>query len=387
MRDLPSPRPVRPPERISPSQATTSGRCGRRFVLDKCTPEAEQDLPSPSPFRYLGSVFHGLLEAARRGKAGDPPSENTLRAIWRDLVTRQEEHASRNGDDDWLPLASIRTIERTRLSAVRLALRQPVRSGAGKGIGWTEVRLESPDGMVVGKVDAIDRSDGSIRLTDFKSGDVVDGRGTVKDDYSLQLRLYAALFHEVEGSWPDELRVVDRRGGAHDVQLDREQALRELQSLRERLQTLRGAVGDAESSDQEHLAAIAEPSPEGCALCRHRPSCTAYMTRLVASGLLRLGSGDFDSVDLHGNLVGATQIAGDRTRIQLRTESGNYVVRGLTPDGRFRPSDADTAPPPPGSSVAVFAARPSRPLKQMTEAILFDAGAGTRAFVVERCAE
>lgn len=384
MRDLPGSRPIRPPERISPSQASTSSRCGLRFVLDKSTPEAEQDLPSPSPFRYLGSVFHALVEAARRGEAGDPPTEVALREKWRDLVTRQEAQAARNGDGDWLPLASIRGIERTRLSAIRLAVRQPVRSGAGTGKGTSEVLLESPDGTVVGKVDAIDRSCGTVRLTDFKSGAAVDSGGAVSEEYRLQLRLYAALYYEVEGMWPDELCVVDRRSGSHEVHLDREQALQDLRSLRDRLRMLRDTVRDGSRSGDPHVIALAEPNPKACASCRHRPSCRPYLTQLEERGLARLGEEDFDSVDLHGTLIGATPIDGDRLRIQLRAQSGSFVVRGLTHEGQVRLGELQTVPPSNGDVVVVFGARPSRSSQQTSSPLLFDKGPATRAFVVRR---
>ena len=112
-------------------------QCRLSFILDKCIDEPDRSLPSSHGARYAGTAFHGVVDAARKGEAGDPPDPDRLASIWSERIRELELRAGANGDDDWLPLMeSVVSLERIRLSAIRLGAAQRVRpltSGGGTG--------------------------------------------------------------------------------------------------------------------------------------------------------------------------------------------------------------------------------------------------------------
>lgn len=386
MRSPPVPVVASSPKRISPTQVEVARGCALQFILNSAVPESASALPSPSPARYAGSAFHGLIEAARRGEAGDPPSADRLSALWQEQVARVEEEAKGNGDECWVPLhATFQGFQRTRLWAIRLALSQDVVSGgAGRRGGGdgpaTEAWLESRDSAVAGKVDAIDSSEGHLVLRDFKSGAATESGSTLRSAYVTQMLLYAALHRESRGAWPDRLEVVDRRGHVHEVAFSHDQAAQELQLAKDTLGDVVARLGEGGSARDAAIAAMGTPSGEICRFCRHRPSCAIYLGELQAEGVKVHGDSDFAPVDIVGRVVAAGEVDG---RLWLRLEHGGVArtVQGYLPEAA-RESGERPAPPDDGALVAVFGAMPRRRLSASPEAPLLVAAPGTRAYVV-----
>jgi hypothetical protein len=345
--------------------------------------EAEMALPSPSGFRYAGEVLHGLVEAARRGEAGDPPDATRLAGLWRQVVAATERRASNNGDGAWLPLSeSLDFLERTRLWAIRLASVQKVGrwTGGGGGGGFTERRLQSRDGLVSGRVDAIDVRDGRTVLRDFKSGDVADPSGRVKVEYATQMLLYGALFEEVEGRWPDRLELIDRRGKATEIQFSRDDARAALERARSLLVSIRSSVGDGGS--MESLATLARPDSGECARCRHRPVCLPHLERLAAASVVRLGDHPYSPVDVIGQVETIDAAQDGRLTITLRSMQQSFSVQGLPSSNALPGQDGEKhgPPPAPGTLVGVFSLVPRHRAVDGSDQLHFVSCRATRAY-------
>ena len=63
-----------------------------------------------------------------------------------------------------------------------------------------EVWLESKDGLIAGAIDFVGFTDRGIVIRDYKTGQVFEGQ-EIKPDYSVQLKLYAALYADSKGEW------------------------------------------------------------------------------------------------------------------------------------------------------------------------------------------
>jgi len=72
------------------------------------------------------------------------------------------------------------------------------------GAVLVEIPLESPDGLLRGRIDRAERTVRGIRLVDYKA--VV--REDLPGRYERQLQLYAYLWHAVTGEWPIEAVVI-----------------------------------------------------------------------------------------------------------------------------------------------------------------------------------
>ena len=386
MLELQAPGPLSAPDRISPSQAEIARKCPLRFVLDKSIREEELPMPSGSGARYAGSVFHGVIEAARRGRVGDPPELSRLEAIWRRLLKEAEEDARRNGDESWLPLEeSVRSLERTRLWCMRLAMQQRARRRSGEGASQTEAWLEADDGLIAGKPDAIDDEGGSLILRDFKTGEVIDPSGVVKREYAVQMLLYAALFRESRGQWPDELHVVDKSGRSHRVEIIQREASDELASAKSLLLGLQGKLEAPAGIEDDALVDLAEPEGGVCGTCRGRPFCSRYLQKLSENGEIVHGEHRYAPSDFLGELLEVSVTEKGRVRLEVRHNGEVKSIRNLTRHGGFRDiKEPDESPPlpTPGGRIVIFNAIPCSPREVASSPSHYVVGRGSRAFKV-----
>lgn len=348
---------LRVPTRISATQLPTARACPLRFLLDSSVPPERRALPSQSPIIYLGIALHGVVQDARGGKAGDPPSRARLEECWRERIAEAEAHAREKGDEDWLPFTeSFHRLERLRLRALRLGESQRVRRGAGRGLPSTEAWIESSDGLVVGKIDAIDREGDLVVLRDIKSGAVEDG--AVAAEHRCQLIIYAGLYHEANDCWPDRLELVGGDGSRVEVPFAPSEAITLLAECRDALKGLREAIGEKANIADPRAMALARPEGGACRSCQHRPSCPSYMQRLTGLGVVRLDDESFPLVDAFGLIPD-----GDSP------QDGCRSLR-LLHEGACRTIDRVMAGPSlerslvvlePGDAVAVFGASARRP--------------------------
>ena len=365
MTEASTPERVSAPSRIAPTEVTKATKCLLAFALDRCVPENQMALPSASPLRYLGTAFHRLIEGARRGDAGDPVETRQLERLWSTGLSEVEAEAARNGDEVWLPLReSAPTTERIRLAAIRLASAQTVYSGStkrGTSGGKTEAWLRSEDGMLAGKVDALDGDQNHVDLQDFKSGSVLDENAEIKPEASTQLKMYAALYYESRGSWPGSLTLIDRYGRRTRVDFTHEECLRMAAEARALLVRAQTSLANGGRLSDRSVADLADPSGGACATCRHRPVCPRYLARLAEDGLVVHGDSRYPQVDLMGALVEEASARGGGQSLRLAHRERIRSVQRVISDTGFEEGQADPSPPEKARPVAaVFGALPRR---------------------------
>jgi len=369
------------PSRISPTQVDVARRCRLRFLLESCTSESERCLPSSFPARYVGTAFHGVVEAARKGDAGVPPDRSQLEIAWTDLIVKVERDAEYNGDGCWLPLESnVRDLERTRLRSIRLGAQQTARVGRGTMGGSTEAWLESSDRLVRGKVDAIEYVDGDLTLIDLKSGNVFDETGTVKPSYVSQMLIYAALHRESRGSWPDALALVDKAGTRVPLAYERASAAKALLDAKEVLSGVAALVPPDADSQNERLTRLAAPSDDVCGACRHRPLCSPYMNYLLASGIRTHGT---YRLDVAGTVVQSSLASNGSVSLVLSHSDIECTIQGLRGSGAQEPNTVRRLPST-GELVSVFDLGTRRPLTDATSPRRLVARPSSRAFATTR---
>lgn len=348
---------LRPPARISATQLPTARACLLRFLLDASVCADQRALPSQSPMTYLGTVFHGVVEDARRGRAGDPPVRARLEERWRLRMAEAEASAREHGDEDWLPFTqSFHRLERLRLRALRLGEAQRVRHGTGQGVSSTEAWIESRDGSVVGKIDAIDRDGDLVVLRDIKSGVVEDG--AVAAEHRCQLIVYAGLYHEATNRWPDRLELVGGDGTRVDVPFAPSEAIALIQECRGVLTSLRRATGERAKIRDSQVIALAKPDGGACGSCQHRPACGPYMQRLTDVGVARLDDGPFPSLDVYGLIPEGSLARDGREPLVLGHADVRRTIAGVIVRSS---ADRSQVAPGPGDRVAVFSAVAKRP--------------------------
>jgi hypothetical protein len=290
---------------------------------------------APYPAAKLGDVVHRMMDRLPQG-AGQ---EDAKRA-WEEALAHTE---SKLGQD-WvnrglLPLPrTVRAYTLKKTRAIRSVLRSspashPIGTGGGQRSSFREEPLQSGDGLLKGQPDLIERRHGEWVLLDYKSGSVHEededsGQQQIKDEYSLQLRLYAHLIKETMGIVVTKalLRTLD--GREHEVNVDAASVsltAAEALSLRE----------DFNNELQRHddplemakpMAACWEKGVFGCAGCLFRPLCPAYLAYEK-----QWQAGERWPKDAWGKVTSIERV-GETVRIQIQNENRLVGPNGETPD-------------------------------------------------------
>lgn len=290
--DFPGPQPTRI-ERVSPSLANQLQACELRVAFSR---DANyKHLRRPSTYSVLGEVAHAVSEAAHKtvGHEGDLTGARVwLEQRWDDEVEKKASKLK----EAWSPAVPPPPVEwpgynltraRTlRLGARLMAERVPA-TGAEQVAGTgTEIDLEDSTSGLYGRADRIERSGGSTRIVDLKSG---LRQGEPTKDQRRQLLLYAVLAQRANGTWPSEIAIEDASGAQMSIEFDPEAAE---EALAEAL--------DAVDLFNEHITTVdfrttAAPEADRCRWCAFRVVCGPYWQELRSDWGHRSAFGTVDS--------------------------------------------------------------------------------------------
>ena len=214
-----------------------------------------------------------------------------------------------------------------------------------------ELWVSSTDGRIGGYIDQVLISPSGAILRDYKSGQIFEGGPrsprTVKTSYEVQLKLYAALYFSMTGSWPARLELVPIQGSTQEVPF----APHECEALLEEALAAVCRVSDviAGSSTHDAESLLANPGDRQCSMCAFRPGCDAYQ-RARESGA---GTGEWPR-DVWGTFEEARILGNGAVLVRLRparADSAAVVIRGLDRKPERHPALAVLRP---GDAIGVF---------------------------------
>jgi hypothetical protein len=203
-----------------------------------------------------------------------------------------------------------------------------------------EERLQSTDGLIVGRPDFINAS--AREVVDYKSGAAPDtGPNTVSDAEARQLRLYVLLALD-NGIALSRAVIVRADGRRAAIDVPREDAVTEGARARQLL-------GEYNTHAGESFSSAAQPSPESCRFCPCIPFCDAFWRNASPSWAARCG------INLEGRVISveASTVQG-MNLLTLRVDAQRgTVVPGdmhieqipeawITADGAEQPREGDT---------------------------------------------
>ena len=283
---------VSPPRYLSPSRFAALLRCPLSVVHGL---QGAELLP-PHPTAVLGTLVHAVMQAVRgREPVHEENPQDTVDETFEHLLREIESNLSSNPSTSRLvPLD--RAVGRTRwlqrkarLRAWAASLLTSRRRRTGSHGGQTRHRtkprrdhdvpsaskvpigseqpMKVPELRLSGRPDILDRDpDGTVHVTDLKTGPVSDEDGLPLGDYALQVRLYGLM---VERIAPNS-RVRLWLEGSDRVEVPWDQAIRNeteesLRAILDRLPHDRSLAADS----------LAREGPQ-CKWCRVRHRCPRY---------------------------------------------------------------------------------------------------------------
>ncbi len=270
-----SPMELKVLKRISPSRYVGLERCALKEIWAAAR---YPSLVTVSPAARLGSVTHKIFELANRGMID---SEESMMREW-DLAIQETENEMRNtlSEQHLVPLSEYAynyEVKKNMTFAFARHLfgshKRPLTQSSDRNIG-PEVWVETPDGFVGGRIDLVKESGGELEIIDYKTGTVYDAavsEHTLKYEYEIQLKLYAAMYHEAFGVWATKLTLIGLDQIRHNIDFNHDECLQLLNKAKKRLRDVNSLIEAGNAP--EYFAA---PSPEACFYCVYRPACPKY---------------------------------------------------------------------------------------------------------------
>ncbi len=225
-------------------------------------------------------------------------NEEQVEGLWkRELEKIEQKLASSWVTKGLVPLEStLKGYDTRRIMAIRMAKdSSQLRSGKRKAPDNSteklkEEPLQSPDGILVGKVDLVVKQGNEWTIIDYKTGAIFEKDESdelvIKEDYELQMLLYSALLREARGIEATSALLKPLDGKTQRVGISHDQVKIIADEARRLLAEFNALVGSVEDLQQLALPMPKKPSARsyGCSGCQYRPGCHAYLEAERSNG-------------------------------------------------------------------------------------------------------
>ncbi|MDG6249759.1 PD-(D/E)XK nuclease family protein [Methanocalculus sp.] len=338
---------LRPLIRISPSHFTFLKKCNLRSILASNQQDAFLPL---NPQAILGTILHQLLDDANNGQIKTLEDFNNHLDL---KIQRQDESLYSH----WInkrhfPLSEKayhfdikvkkcwRTISQVILpNNEKSIMNEPYNTSPFGSEKW----LESSDKIVGGYIDAIMHLDDKVAIVDFKTGKLLkeDGSGQINEEYKTQLKLYARLFFDEYGYWPDQLLIIDLDGKKHDISFTASECNALMEEARTLFNYINSKIQNKENDLKDMYLIFSSPDPDNCSYCQYRPICPNYWISRQQVPDPRWPN------DVIGSIVEKVTLGNGLFHVRIKDRNTNVVssIRGLNPDWHvvLREDDNDIA--------------------------------------------
>jgi hypothetical protein len=276
---MPAPIKLSGIARTSPTLWSHMRLCRLRAAL-AAMPEADRWVLH-DPRAWLGSAFHRLMEAMRRGavQAEAQPIWNAAIAETAAAVLRHPLDRRFTVPERWPSYFLVR--QRALALAAKLGAPRRPEGHAARTVHATagpahlpERRFEARGRKLVGRPDYYD----GHTLTEYKSSlpDATwSGATEILDGFRRQLRLYAVIVADVSGSWPATGRIVAASGQTLEVKLDPAACNAEADAAVAALDSLNEALSGGVA-----VEGLGAPSPSACTGCSFQIICPSFWQQL-----------------------------------------------------------------------------------------------------------
>jgi len=304
---------LKPLSRISPSRYTAIKRCPYRIVLaNSCT----HPLLSYPPVGHLGNVMHECIRLiVTRGINND----NEFRHNWNHLVEKEEQILKDRGFDFFTPLSENVPGYTIKKLQVKSLIREQTGNNLSKENRRTDVEiltekwLQSKDSLIGGFADIIITKNGYTKLSDFKTGKILLAEGEIKEEYEEQLKLYAYLYFEEFGKYPEELSIIDLERKEYSIEFSSDECESSAEKSRRLLAQTNKYI---KKNEYEKLA---KPDFENCKNCLYKPACGFYWT-------LPLSEKSSIFTDVKGKVLSIKQFRNCNLNATLNNDGGELLI-------------------------------------------------------------
>ena len=308
-------------DKISPSRLTSIKQCALRVVLAETYDNPL--LPYP-PASHLGNVIH---ECIRLIFIGEICTGEDFNLEWDRLVAIEEKRLEEIGFEFLIPLNknvknySIKKLQVKELIAGKDHRKNVIEESCVKF--FHEEWLNSKDRLIVGRVDLIIQIDEFVKLSDFKSGRILEEEGDIKQDYEEQIKLYGYLYSEVKNRYPDELSLIDLWQNEYNIEFTKEGCNQIAEEAKLILKETNTRIRQGESDK------LANASLDICRFCLYKPACKYHWALYETDDHMPFTS-------IQGLLLDVKKFANGNINAYIRQVDKEMIISKLNPNAMQR---------------------------------------------------
>jgi hypothetical protein len=306
---------------ISPSQFSSMKNCAYKVVLAEAF-DKKAMLPL-SANAYMGTVLHRLLEQIAKRQI---LTESDLNAKFDEELKKMEDKLVLEGIHFLVPLQ--KNVKDFGMKKILLKRHLKPNSLPDPSAVITnrkylsEEKYKTKDGALVGRIDLIIEDADEADIVDFKSGAVTqesfDDEGEavtgIKEEYKIQLKLYAYLYANATNKKVRGLTLVDLAKQKYNVEFTLDECVKLFDEAKDLLRVVN------ESIEKSEFEKLANPSSENCRFCLYRPACSYYLTYLKEDDSLN---------DVTGEVIEITKYLNGNISIVVRCNEEHYTITGF----------------------------------------------------------
>ena len=243
--------------------------CGYQVLLQKALLTFNNNtliLPS-NQNAIIGTIIHKLYELTQKGELRGFVE---LKNKWEELIATEKCKLATNYPT--LRNLSINNYDK-RNRAIRYAMAMLRRSNnnivleSGANKVYSEKWLDCSELGLRGVADKLIINNDYVDIIDFKSGYVKDEDGNIKDEYQIQLHLYAAMCYHLSLGKPRSLYLIDIEGAYFEVPYSLDLSNKLLDEVKDALKLLNEIVTN------RNFHSLAKPNQTLCSYCSCRHVC------------------------------------------------------------------------------------------------------------------
>ena len=305
-------------KRISPSQFYSMKNCAYKSLLAEAF--SKKPLLPVSPNAYFGTVLHKILELISKNIIRN---EDDFNVEFDNQVKILEDDLQKNGFGFFVPLK----IKLKNFGLKKVQLKKHLQSKIEQPISLSSTKFhsekwfESQDKLIGGKVDLVIENGNNVEIVDFKTGtimqDCLDDEGDifsdVKDEYKVQIKLYAYLYFENTKKFPTSLSLIDLAKQKFSVVSSEEECKLVFDEAKKLLKTTNDCVNTKSFS--------ANPKEENCKYCLYRPACSFYQVQLKT---------DFSFNDVSGEIKDVRRFQNGNVSMFLQNGEKQLTIKNFS---------------------------------------------------------
>lgn len=303
-------------KRISPSRFTALNKCALSVVFSNSLDRPLLPYPHSS---YFGNIAHKIYNLMYTEKI---ISVTEFDHYWEIIENEEEKSIINEGFGFLLPLRdNVRGYTLKKL-LIKKSLNNNLDKKSDdsrhdhKYKRYSEKWLESKDKLIGGFADLIENYKNSVKISDFKTGNLLDENGELKRDYEEQIKLYAYLYNQENNVYPNYLSVIDMNGNESMVEFTPEQCELLASQAKQFLDEVNNSI------EENAPQILAKPTIENCGNCRNKPACKYFWD-------VEFDSTSLPFCNIYGKLESKRKFKNGKISITLEKSSENLIISHL----------------------------------------------------------